>query len=94
VVHTSKAFLHPYLIAIFLEHDIVELFCIFNCDFSWSTKVIDDVLPEKLLDFHGDYVHDKLHLNLFGEVVHCYDGGGIITLSWGQWAYYVYAPSL
>jgi hypothetical protein len=28
------------------------------------------------------------------EILSCYDRKSIIALSWGQWAYYVYAPSL
>jgi hypothetical protein len=38
--------LRPYLIAEYLEHDVVELFCVVDCDCSWDVKAVDDVLLE------------------------------------------------
>jgi hypothetical protein len=54
----------------------------------------DNVLQEKFLDYHGAYVRDSLHLNPFSEILECYDCKSVVALSWGQWAYYVYGPSL
>jgi hypothetical protein len=42
----------------------------------------DDVLTEEFLDACGAYVCNRLRLNLFCEVFHCYDDEGVVALSW------------
>jgi hypothetical protein len=51
-----------------------------NCNVSWYTIAADDVLPETFLDGCGAYVCNGLHLNLFCEVFHYYDGEGVVAL--------------
>jgi hypothetical protein len=70
------------LIAEILEHVIVKLLGIVDGDFSRNTKMIDDVLPEKILNGSGAYVGDRLHLNPLCEILNCYDGEGVVALSW------------
>jgi hypothetical protein len=65
----------------FLEHVIVELFDIIDCDLFQNTKAVDNVLAEKLLDYRGAYVGDMLRLNPFGKILNYYDGKGVIALS-------------
>jgi hypothetical protein len=66
----------------FLEHVIVELFDIIDCDLFQNTKAVDNVLVEKLLDYRGAYVGDMLCLNPFGKILNYYEGKGVIALSW------------
>jgi hypothetical protein len=63
-----------------LKHVSVELLGIVICDLSQKPKAADDVLPEKLLNGHGAYVSDLLHLNPLCKILNCYDGEGVIAL--------------
>jgi hypothetical protein len=65
-----------------LKHVIVELLGIVNNDFSWDTIAIDDVLPKKIIHGCGAYVCNRLHLNPFYEILNCYNGKGVVALSW------------
>jgi hypothetical protein len=93
VINCDEGSICPYLIAGF-QHDIVELICILECDCSPDAEATYDVFPEKLLDCCEAYVGDRLHLDPLDEILNCYDGESVAALSWGQWAYYVYSPSL
>jgi hypothetical protein len=65
-----------------LEHVIVKLFGIINCDFSRNPKMIDDILPEELLDYRRAYVGDWFCLDPLGKILDFYNGEGVIALSW------------
>jgi hypothetical protein len=64
-----------------LEHVIVKLLGIVNCDFSQDAIATDDVLSEEFLDSHGAYVCNGLHHNPFCEILYCYNSEGVIALS-------------
>jgi hypothetical protein len=49
MVDRSKGHLRSDLMEEILEHVIVELLCIVNCDFSWEIIEADDVLPEMVV---------------------------------------------
>jgi hypothetical protein len=82
VVHKGECYLHPNLMIKILKHVIIKLIGIVDGDFSWNTEVADDVLPEKILDGHRAYVGDRLRLNPLCEILDCYNGEGVIALSW------------
>jgi hypothetical protein len=81
VLDWGEGYLRPYLMTKVLEHVIVKLLSIVDCDFSWHTKATNVVLLEKLLDCHRAYVGDRLCLNPLGKILDFYNGEGIIAQS-------------
>jgi hypothetical protein len=63
MIEWDEGYLHPNLMAEILEHVIIKLLGVVNCDFSRNTKVTNDVLLEKLLNGREAYVGDRLCLN-------------------------------
>jgi hypothetical protein len=63
-----------------LEHVIVEVLSIVNCDLSRDIVMTDIILSVNFFDGCGGYVGDGLRLNPFHEVLDSHDGEGIITL--------------
>jgi hypothetical protein len=82
VVYRCECNLHSDLVVEILEHIIVKLFCVVDYDVLWDTVMTDDVLTEEFLDACRAYVCNRLRLNLFCEVFHCYDDEGVVALSW------------
>jgi hypothetical protein len=94
VVYRCKGDLCPNLMAEILEHGAIKVLGIINVDLLGISIEIDDVLPEEFLDGGGGCVHHRLCFNPFGEVFHCNDGEGVVSLCWCKLAHDVYAPPL
>jgi hypothetical protein len=59
-----------------LEHCIVKIFCIVDCDVPGNAIARDDILSEELFDGCGDYVCDRFCLNPLCEVLDYNNGKG------------------
>jgi hypothetical protein len=81
VIYGCEGDLHFNLPAKILEHVNVELFGVIDGNVSQGTVAIDDVLSEEFLDGCIDYVCDRLCLDPFCEVFHCYDSEAVIGMS-------------
>jgi hypothetical protein len=77
-----------------LEHGTIKILGIVNGALLRNSITIDDVLLEKFLDCGGCYIGYKFHFNPFGEVLHCNDSEGVISLCWCKFAHNIDAPSL
>jgi hypothetical protein len=65
-----------------LEHCIVKVFCIIDCNVARDTITADDVLLEIFFDSCGAYVCDWLRLNPLCEVLYDHNNEGVISLCW------------
>jgi hypothetical protein len=63
-----------------LEHVVVKVLAILDCDLLWDTVTADNVLPEEFFDGCEDYVGDGFRFNPFHEVFHCDNHEGVIAL--------------
>jgi hypothetical protein len=77
-----------------LEHGTVKIFSIIDDDLLRDSVATDDVLPEKFLDCGRGYIGYRLCFNPFGEVLHCNDAEGVVSLCWCKFAHNIDAPSL
>jgi hypothetical protein len=51
-----------------------------NGDLLWNSITTDDILPKEFLDSSRGYVGDGLRFDPFGEVLHCDNGKGVVSL--------------
>jgi hypothetical protein len=84
----------PDLVTEILVHGTIEILVIVDGDLLRYFVAIDDVLLEKFLDAGGGYIGYMFCFNPFGEVLHCDDGKGVISLCWCKFAHYIDAPPL
>jgi hypothetical protein len=68
-------------LAKFLEHVVIKLFNIVDCDVSGNAITTNDALSEKFVNGCGAYNCNRPHLNPFCEILHCYYGTGVVALS-------------
>jgi hypothetical protein len=94
VVYICEGDLRTYLVAEILEHAAVKVLGIVDCDLLWNTIAEDNVLPEKFLYSCRGHVSDRLHLDPFGEMFHCYYGESVISLCWCEFVENIDAPPL
>jgi hypothetical protein len=47
-----------------------------------NSIAIVDVFLDKFLDGGGGYIGYRFFFNPFGEILHCDDGEGVISLCW------------
>jgi hypothetical protein len=94
VVYRCEGDLHPDLVAKILEHGTIEILGIADGDLLTDSIATDDILPEKSLDGGGAYVGYMLCFNPFGEVFHCHNGKGVISLCWCKFAHDIDDPPL
>jgi hypothetical protein len=80
VVYRCKGDLHPDLVTEILKHGTIEILGIVDGDLLRDSVATYDVLPEKFLDCGGGYISYRLRFNPFGEVLHCDNGEGVISL--------------
>jgi hypothetical protein len=59
-----------------------------------NSIAIVDVFLDKFLDGGGGYIGYRFFFNPFGEILHCDDGEGVISLCWYKFAHDIDAPSL
>jgi hypothetical protein len=83
MVYGCEGDLHSDLVAKILEHYVVEILGIIDCDVPRYAIAVDDVLSEEFFDCRGGYVCDRLRLNPFCEILNCRNGEGVITLCRG-----------
>jgi hypothetical protein len=62
------------------EHGTIKILGIVNGDSLRNSVMTDDVLLEEFLNCGGGYIGYRLCFNPFGEVLHCNDGEGVISL--------------
>jgi hypothetical protein len=77
-----------------LEQAAVKVLSVIDYDLLWNSIVTDDVLPEEFLYVCGGYVGDGLCLDPLGEVFHCHNGEGVVSLCWREFANNIDAPPL
>jgi hypothetical protein len=65
-----------------LEHGTIKILAVVDGDLLRNSVTIDDVLLEKILDSGGCYIGYRFRFNPFGEVLHCNDGEGVISVCW------------
>jgi hypothetical protein len=77
-----------------LAHATIKILGVVNCDLLWNSIVIDGILSEEFLDGHRGYIGDGLCFNPLGEIFYCYNGEGVVSLWWHEFANDVDAPPL
>jgi hypothetical protein len=82
VVYRWKGDLHSLMEKI-LEHRVVKILGIIDCDMLWDTVTIDDVWTEEFFYGCEAYISHWLRLDPFHEVLDGHDGEGVIALCWG-----------
>jgi hypothetical protein len=83
MVYRCEGDLHSDLMVENLEHRIIEILGVINCDLSRDAIVANDILSEDFFYGCKAYVCDGLRLNPFHEVLDCHTSYGIVDLCWG-----------
>jgi hypothetical protein len=83
VIHRRECDLRFNLLVEILEHCIVKILCVVDCDVSGHAIAADDVLPEEFFDCCGAYISERLHLYPLHEIFDCHLSEGVIVLRWG-----------
>jgi hypothetical protein len=90
MVYRCEGDIYPDLMVEILEHGAIKVLGIVNGDLLGISIETDDVLPEEFLDGGGGCVRHRLRFNPFGEVFHCNNGEGVVSLCWCKLAHDVY----
>jgi hypothetical protein len=77
-----------------LEQGTIKILGIVNGDLLRYNVATDDVLLEKILDGGRRYIGYRFHFNPFGEVLHCNNGEGVISLCRCNFSHDIDAPPL
>jgi hypothetical protein len=80
MIYRCEGHLRSDLLIKVLEHCIIKVFYIIDCNVAQDTITTDDVLPEKLLYSCKAYVCDRLCLDPLCEVLHGHNSEGVISL--------------
>jgi hypothetical protein len=83
VIYRCKGNLCSDLLTQILEHCIVEVLGVVDCNVLGNAVAIDDILLEELFNSCGDDVCDRFFLNPLCEVLDCHHDEGVIALCWG-----------
>jgi hypothetical protein len=94
VVYRCEGDLCPDLMIEILDHGAIKVLGIVNGDLLRNSIATNDVLPEKFLNCGRGYIGYRFCFNPFGEVLHCDDGIGVISLCWCKFAHNIDAPPL
>jgi hypothetical protein len=94
VVHKRKRDLRPDLVTEIFEHGTINVLGVVDGNLLRNSVTTDNVLPEKFLDSGRGYIGYRSHFHPFGEVLHCDDGEGILSLCWCEFTHDVDAPPL
>jgi hypothetical protein len=94
VVYKCEGDLRPNLVTKIFEHSTIKIVGVIDGDLLRDSKMVDDILLEKILDGGGGYIGYWLHFNPFGEVLYNNNGKGVIPLCSYEFAHDVDAPPL
>jgi hypothetical protein len=94
VIYRCKGDRHPDLMIEILEHSTIKILGIVNGDLLRNSVMTDYILPEKFLDGSRGYICYWFCFNLFGEVLDCNNGKGVVSLCWCKFARDIDAPPL
>jgi hypothetical protein len=83
MLYICECYLRFNLLRKVLEHCIVKVFCIADCNVVGNIVTTNDILREELFYCCGAYVCDRLHLKPLCEVPHGHNSEGVIPLCWG-----------
>jgi hypothetical protein len=86
VVYGREGNLRLDLVAEILEHNTIEILGIVNCHLLQNLVTTNDVLLEKVLYGCRGYVGVRLRFDPLGEIFHHYNGEGVISLCWREFA--------
>jgi hypothetical protein len=77
-----------------LEHGIIKILGIVDGYLLRDSIETDDVFLEKFLNSGRGYIGCRFCFNPLGEVLDCYNGEGVVSLGWCEFAHDIDTPSL
>jgi hypothetical protein len=66
-----------------LEHFIVKVLCVVDCNVSGDTIAANDILPKEFFDCCKAYIGERLCLYPLCELFNYHNGEGVVVLHWG-----------
>jgi hypothetical protein len=86
--------LRPNLAVEIFEDATIKILGVVNCGQLWNSVATDNILLEEFLDGGGGYIGDGLHFDPLDEVFDSYDGEGVVSLCWREFANDIDVPPL
>jgi hypothetical protein len=83
MIYRCEDDLHFDLVTEILEHCIIKILVVVDCDVSRDAITKDDILPKEFSDGCEAYVCDGLRFNPLCEILNGHDGEGVVATCWG-----------